>query len=146
HVFEVHVDAGETHVGDFVQFLEAGPDHFADFGGGPVAFGGFVHHGFDFVHGRLEFGCSHRAPFACFPQALKNFLGLEALPPAILLDHHIRNLVDALVGGETTLAFQAFTAATNHVARAAFARVNHFVIKIPAERAFHPAYSPLSPA
>src|SRR2546430_15823742 len=33
--------------------------HFANFRGGPLAFGGLVHHSFDFIHDRFQPGSSH---------------------------------------------------------------------------------------
>jgi hypothetical protein len=141
-VFEIHVDAGETDVGDFVEFLQAMHDHFADFGGGQFPFGGFVDHAFDFVHDGFELGRGNGTLFAGFQQALQNFLALEAFAAAVFLDDHVGNFVDAFVSGEATRAFQAFAAAANGVAGAALAGVNYLVIEMRAERALQLASSP----
>jgi hypothetical protein len=99
-------------------------DHFADFRGGQFPFRCLMHHAFDFIHDGFEFRRGNGTFFAGFQQALQNFLALEAFAPPILLDHHVGNFVDAFVGGETARAFQAFAAAANRVAGAAFAGVN----------------------
>ena len=142
-VFEIHVDAGETDVGDFVELLEAMHDHFADFRGGQFPFGGFVDHAFDFIHDGFEFGSGNGALLASFQQPLQNFLALEAFAAAILLDHHVGNFVDALVSGEAAGAFQAFAAAADGVAGAAFAGINYLVVQMRAERTLHSKVSPL---
>src|SRR5216683_5341031 len=141
-VLEVHVDGSESHVGDFVEFFQAVHNHFADFGGGELALGGLVHHAFDFVDDGFEFGRWHRPLFAGFQQALENFLALEAFAAAVLLDDHVGNFVDALIGGEAAAAFEAFAAAANGVAGAAFARINHLVVHVRTERALHSGESP----
>src|SRR5258708_15056961 len=141
-VFEIHVDAGEAHVGDFIELFEAVHDHFADFGGGELAFGGFVHDAFDFVDDAFEFRRGHRALLAGLQQALQNFLTFETLAAAIFLDDHVGDFVDSLVGGEAAAAFEAFAAAANGIAAAAFAGINHLVVDVRAERAFHSADSP----
>src|SRR5260370_7568599 len=141
-VLEIHVHAREAHVRNFVELLQAVHDHFADFGGGQLALGGFVHDAFDFVNDAFKLGRRHRPFFAGFQQALQNFLALEAFATAILLDDHVGNFVDALVGGEAASTFEAFAAAANGVAAAAFARINHLVVYVRTERAFHSEDSP----
>jgi hypothetical protein len=55
-------------------------------------------------------------------------VALEFFAPAIFLDHHVGNLVDAFVGGEAALALQAFAPPPDQVAAAALARVHYLVI------------------
>jgi len=51
---------------------------------------------------------------------LEGFLALEAFLAAILFLPHIGNFVDAFVGVESPPAFEAFAAAPNGIANAAF--------------------------
>jgi hypothetical protein len=74
--------------------------------------------------------------------APQDFLAFEALAPAILLDDHVRNFVDALIGREAASALEAFTTPTNRVAGAAFARIDYLVIDVGTKRALHSAGSP----
>jgi hypothetical protein len=141
-VFEIHVDAGETDVGDLIEFFEAMHDHFADFGGGELALGGFVDHAFDFVDDGFEFRRRNRALLASLQKSLQNFLALETLAAAILLDDHVGDFVDAFVGGEAARTFQAFAAAADGVAGAALARINYLVIDMRAEGTLHSEESP----
>src|SRR6266436_32541 len=142
NVLEIHVHARESNIGDFVEFFQALHNHFADFRSCQLALGGFVHHAFDFVDDAFELGRGHRPFLAGFQQTLQNFLALEAFAAAVLLDDHVRNFVDTLVGGEAASAFQTFAAAANGVAAAAFARINHLVVDVRTERAFHSVDSP----
>src|SRR5260370_10998506 len=142
HVLEVHIHRCESHVGDFIQFLQPAHDHFTDFGGSQLAFRGLLHHTFDFVHNRFQLGRGHRTFFASLQKSLQNLLPLEALATPVLLDDHVRNFVDAFVGGETAAAFQALTAAANGVANAAFPRVDHPVVHVRATTTLHQAESP----
>src|SRR5207244_6919926 len=70
----------------------------------------------------------HDALPICLQKSLQNFLPFETLAPAVLLDDHVGNFVDALVGCEAAAAFQALAAAANGVADAAFPRINHLVV------------------
>ena len=142
-VFEIHVDAGEADVGDLIEFFEAMHDHFTDFGGSEFALSGFVDHTFDFVDDGFEFGRGDGALFAGFQKSLQNFLALEAFAPAVFLDNHVRDFIDAFVGGEAAGTFQAFTATADGVAGAALTRVNYLVIDVRAEGALHSKVSPL---
>src|SRR5277367_6337594 len=142
HIFEIHVDGGEAHVGNLVQFLQAAHDHFSDFCGGKFALRGFVDHAFDFVDDGFELGRGDRALFAGLEQALQDFLAFEAFAAAIFFDDHVGNFVDALVGGKAAGALEALAAAANGIPGAAFAGINHLVINVGAERALHSRLSP----
>jgi hypothetical protein len=143
-VLEVHVDTGETDVGDFVEFLEAMHDHLADFGGSKFAFRRVVDHPFDFIDDGFKLGRGNGSLFASLQEALEDFLALETLAATVLLDHHVRDFVDAFVGGEAAGTFQALPAATDGVAGAAFAGIDYLVIEVGAERTFHAGESPVA--
>ncbi len=101
-----------------------------------------MHHAFDFIDNGFELRRRHRPLLASFQQTLQNFLAFEAFAAAILLDDHIRNLVDAFVRGETPSTFEAFPAAADGVTAAAFSRINYLVVDVRTERALHSAISP----
>src|SRR5882757_2355853 len=142
HVLEVHIHRCESHVGDFIQFLQPVHDHFTDFRGSQLAFRGLLHHTLDFVHNRFQLGRGHRTFFASLQESLQNLLPLEALAPPVFLDDHVRNFVDAFVGGEPPAAFQALAPAANGVANAALPRADHLIVNVRAKRTLHWAESP----
>src|SRR5260370_12254438 len=142
HVLEVHIHRCKSHVGDFIQFLQPVHDHFTDFGGSQLAFRGLLHHTFDFVHNRFQLGRGHRTFFASLQKSLQNLLPLEALATPVLLDDHVRNFVDAFVGGETAAAFLALTSAANGVANATFPPIDNHVVNVRAKRTLHWAEAP----
>src|SRR5882762_23395 len=142
HILEVHIHRCESHVGDFIQFLQAVHDHFTDFGGRQLAIRGLLHHAFDFVHNRFQLGRGHRTFFASLQKPLQNLLPLEALAPPVFLDDHVGDFIDAFVGGEPPAAFQALTPAANGVANAALPRVDHLIVNVRAKRTLHRAESP----
>ena len=59
------------------------------------------------------------------------------LPPAIALDHHVRDLVAALVRRKPAIALQAFATPPNEIAFLAFTRVDDPVLAMPAKRTGH---------
>jgi len=65
------------------------------------------------------------------------FFPFLPFPACFFLHHHVRDFVDALVGGEALFALQAFAAAANGIRFFAFARIHDFVIFEPAKGAFH---------
>src|SRR6202030_4683343 len=136
------VDGCKAHVGYFVEFFQAAHDHLADFRGSQLTLGGLVYDAFNLVHDGFKFRCSYRAFLASLEQALQNFLTLEALSAAVFLGDHVGNFVDAFVGGESARAFEAFAAAPDGVAGAAFARIDHLIVNVGAERALHSGSSP----
>src|SRR6266851_3529269 len=150
HVLEVHVHRSESHVRHLIQLLQPAHDHFADFRGGQLAFRGLLHHAFDFIDDGFQLWRGHRAFFARLQKSLQNFLALEAFPPSVLLDDHVRNFIDALVRCESPAALQALAPPANGVAETALARIDHFVVNVRAKRTLHWTDSPrraaLSPA
>src|SRR6266853_5272259 len=117
-------------------------DHLADFRRSQFALGSLMHHAFDFVDDGFKLRRRHRPLLASFQQTLQNFLTFEAFSAAILLDHHVRNFVDAFVRGEAPSTFEAFPPAPNGVAAAALSRINYLVVDVRTERALHSAISP----
>jgi hypothetical protein len=69
----------------------------------------------------------------------KDSASFEFLAPAVLLDYHVRNFVDALVSGKALSAFQTLTAAANGIGFLALARIHHLVILKSAKWTFHGA-------
>src|SRR3984957_20393483 len=137
HVLEVQVDRGEPDVSDFIELLQMIHEQAANFGSGAFAVRGFADECLRFVDNCFKLADGHRAFFAGLQQSLEDFLALEFLAASVFLDHHVRNFVNTLVGGEPAIALQAFAAATNQVAGARLARVDHFVVQVRAERALH---------
>jgi hypothetical protein len=70
-------------------------------------------------------------------------LTLEALSAPVFLGDHVGDFVDAFISGESARAFEAFSAAADGVASATFARIDHFVIDVGAERTLHSGSSPV---
>src|SRR5262249_39936694 len=64
-------------------------------------------------------------------------LPVEFLPPAIFLDDHVGNFVDSFVGGEPTVALQAFAPPPDQVARTGFTRIDNLIVQLRAEGALH---------
>jgi len=65
---------------------------------------------------RFEPGDADRALFARLEQSRDELRPLEPFARAVLLHHHVRNLVDSLVTGEALRALEAFAPAPDHFA------------------------------
>src|SRR6266481_4042987 len=137
HVLKVEIDGGESYIRDFVVAAEAVHDEFADFTGFALALSGLDDEALGFVDDLLEFADGHGALFAGAHESVENFLAVKALAASVFFYHHVWNFVDALVGGKTLFALQAFAAAANGIGFLAFARIYDFVIFKPAKGAFH---------
>ncbi len=136
-VLEVAVDAGEADVGDGVDVLEALHDELADGAGGALALGRVDDEGFGLVDDVLHLGGGDVALLAGVQQAGEDLLAVEFLAAAVLLDDHVGDFVDALVGGEALVAALALAAAADGVGFLAFAGVDDPVLGKSAIRAFH---------
>src|SRR5262249_36534120 len=112
-------------------------DHFADFRRRQFALRRFVNNAFNFIHYCFKLGRRNRPLFASLQESLQNLLPLESLAPAIFFDNHVRDFVDPFVCRESSFAFQTLTAAANRIARPPFARIDHFVIGMPAKGTLH---------
>src|SRR5260221_13401824 len=146
HVLKIHINTGEPHIRAFIELLQPMHNHLPDFRGGQFAFGRFVYHAFDFTHNRFQLRRSDRPFLASLQQSLQDLLPLKSLASAIFLDHHVRNLIDPLIRGESPLALQALPPPPYGVACAPFARINYLVIQMPAKRTLHAGFSPPPPA
>src|ERR1700693_770703 len=139
HIFKIQIYRSEADVGDFVVAAQAIHDEFAEFAGLALAFLRIDDKGFGLVHNLLELADWHRPFLTCTQQAVQNFLAVEFLAASVLLDHHVRNFIDALVGGEALGALQALAAAADRLRLFAFARVDYLVIGEAAKGTFHGA-------
>ena len=83
------------------------------------------------VGDRLERRHGHRPLLAGLEQAGDQLLALEPLAAAVLLDHHVGDLVDPLVAGEAAAALEALAAPADDVAFLALARVHDLVAQWP---------------
>src|SRR5690348_2299814 len=70
------------------------------------------------IHQRFEFRRRPRTLLTRPQHPLQNFVPVEFLAPPVLLNHHVRNFVNALIRGESLPAFQAFAPPPNQIARA----------------------------
>src|SRR5581483_3009632 len=105
--------------------------------GGALALGRIDDQAFGVVDDLLQLAHRHRALLARPQQAVQHLLPLEFLAAPVFLHHHVRDFVDALIGGEALLALQAFAAAANRFAFFAFARIDDFVVFMAAEGTLH---------
>ena len=64
-------------------------------------------------------------------------MAVETLAAAVFFDDHVRDFVDALVGGEAAIAALAFAAAADGVSFFAFARVDDAILPEAAIGTFH---------
>src|SRR5947209_3060430 len=137
HVLELQIDRREADVGDLVEFLESAHDHLADLRGGPLALRRLLHVLLDGVDDAIELGRRDGPLLAGAQEARHHLVAVERLAPPILLDDHVGDFVNALVGRKAPLAAQALAAAANGVALARLARVNDLIFEVTAEGAFH---------
>jgi hypothetical protein len=70
-------------------------------------------------------------------QSGNELLALEALARPVLLDHHVGDLVDALVAGKAPPAVEAFTPPADRLALLALAGVHDLVAEVAAKWALH---------
>jgi len=136
-ILKIAIDGSEAHVGDLVERFEALHDKFADVGGGDFAVGAFGKFAFDGIDDFREFSDADRTFLAGFQETFQDLLPVEFFAAAVAFDHHERNVIAALIGGEAPLAFEAFTAAANHIAFFAFAGIDDFVFAVTAKRTRH---------
>src|SRR6188472_1974588 len=136
-VTEMPVDRGKPHVGHLVEPLQFVHDEGADFFGGHLFLRTLLQRGLDLVGHRFDGGDADRALLARLEQASNELLPLEALTRAVFLDHHVRDLVDPLVTGETPAAVEALPPAPDDLAFLAFARVDDLIAEMSAKWALH---------
>src|SRR6188508_1786073 len=129
-VAEVPVNGRETDVRDLVELLQFLHDERADLVGGDFLLRSLLQRGFHAVGNRLERRDADRALFARLQESRDELLALEALAAAVLLHHHVRDLVDPFVAGKALGAAETFASAANNLALAAFARVDDLIAEM----------------
>src|ERR1700731_4582905 len=114
-------------------------DQFPDFAGLALAFCRVDHERLRFIHNLLQLADWYRTLLTSAQQTVEHLLAVKLLPPAILLHDHVRDFVDALVGGKSFAALQTLAPAADGLRLFAFARVDHLIIRKSAKRTFHGA-------
>src|SRR5262249_30699466 len=114
-------------------------DPLADRARGDLPLRVVLHHLLDLVDDRREGLRRHRALLAGAVEPGHELLAVERLPPAVLLDDEVRDLLDPLVRGEPAAAGEALPAPADRVPRPRLARVHDLVLEMTAERALHRA-------
>ena len=112
-------------------------DELADFAGLALALGGLDDEGLGFIDDLFKSADWDWTLLAGAHESIKNFLAVKTLAASVFFYHHVRNFVDAFVGGEALFTLQAFAAAADGIRFLAFARIHDFVIFKPAKGAFH---------
>src|ERR1700733_12389084 len=112
-VFELAVDRGKSHEGHLVDRAETVEDLFPDIPRRNLAVEVLINVRLDVANDRLDLTFAHRPLVACLFQAGPNLLAIERYAGAILLDDLERRLFDFLVRRESSLANQAFAAASD---------------------------------
>ncbi len=106
------INRGEANIRNFVELLDAIHQEFAHFLAGlALAFGRLVDKALHLIDQRLQQPVAAGAFSQDFSKPCKIFLAVESFAAAVLLDNHVGDFVDALVGGMAAPAFQAFAAA-----------------------------------
>src|ERR1051326_4176321 len=136
-ILEVPVDRGEAHVGDLIELLQLLHEHFSYISSRKLAVKAVSQPAFDRIHYFGQLGHGDRPLFTGFEQPGKDLLPVEFLASAVLLDHHVGDLVAALVGGEAALAFFALPAPPDDIAFLALPRIDHAILFVAAEGAGH---------
>src|SRR5688572_14866569 len=137
HVLELSVDRREADVGDLVELAEAVHDARSDVGRRHLTLLGVVQMSFDLIHDCVELSGRNRPLLARLHEPGAKLPSIETFPPAVLLDDHVRDFLDRLIGRETATAGFAFPSPADHLSLAALARVHHAIIHRAAERTFH---------
>src|SRR5215469_10502705 len=137
YVLEIAVDGGKADARDFVDLLQSLHDHLSDLGSRSLAVRRIDHVLLNVVHDLLHGAHGNRTLLAGAQKPGEDLLTLKLFPTPVFLDHHVGNLVDALVGGEALFALQALAPAADGSAFPVLARVHDFVIFEAAKRAFH---------
>src|SRR5205807_10623270 len=99
----------------------------------------FNAYGLGTIAGLPHLADSH-GPFFAGPQPpVQDLLTIQFLATAILLHHHVGDLINACVSGETLLAFQALAASTDGIRLLTFPRIHYFIVGKTAKRTLHVA-------
>src|SRR5436190_2700490 len=104
---------------------------------GNLTLAGVLEHDLGLVVNRFELHHRDRSLLAGLQYAGKNLLPVESLAPAVFFDDHVWNFINAFVARESALAPEALASPPDRLALLAFARIDHLVMKMAAERTFH---------
>ena len=77
------------------------------------------------------------ALLARLDEARTQLLPVEGLAAPVVLDHHVGDLFDRLVGSEAAAARDAFAAAADDLSLASLSRIDDAIVTPSAERTFH---------
>src|SRR5688500_18241619 len=138
-VAEMPIHRRESHVRDLVELLQLLHDERADFVRADLFFRALLQRALDTICDRFERRHAHGPLFARLQQSRHELLTLEAVAVAVFLHDTVRDLVDQLVAGEALATPETFAAPPNHLALAAFARVDDFVSEVRTVGALHRA-------
>src|SRR5262249_45861976 len=145
-VFELPVDRRESHVGDRIEPLQVLHDDPSELLAAYLFLGPLVELSLD-VHDDVVDGLdSYRSLLARVEDRAAELLSIERLAPPVALDHVGQDVLDVLVGRVAPVALEALAAAPDELALAPYPRVDDPVLRVAAERAFHRAVPPLTPA
>src|SRR5688500_5653919 len=139
NVAEVTIDRGEPDVGDLVQHPELVHHERANLLGAHLALGFLLQRRLDPVSDRLERSDADGPLLTRFEQPGQQLLPLEPFAAAVLLDHHVGDLVDPLVTGEPAPAAEALAAPADDLPLLALAGIHHFVAEVRAVWTLHEA-------
>src|SRR5512135_2941909 len=137
HVLELAVDGGEPHVGDLVELAEPVHDQLTDLGDTDLLVGPLLEEGLDLLDDLLELADLDGPLLAGLHHAPEELLAVEGLAGAVLLDDHVGDLFDLLVGREPSLAGEALPAPPDGQAFLALPRVDDLAFEKAAEGAPH---------
>src|SRR5688572_15711663 len=145
HVAEVAIDRRKPHVRHLIELLQLRHHERAQFASQDLALWTVVEDLLGAIGDLVDVRRFDGPLLAGLEQAGHELRALEALTGAVFLHNHVRDLFDPFIAREAFLArlVQTLAAATNDIALAALARVDHLVADIPAERTLHPI-SPLA--
>src|SRR6202040_3338014 len=141
-VLEAPVDRGEADVGHLVELPQPLHHEGADLPRGDLAVLSVVEHGLRLADDRLEAARRHHPLLAGLEQAGEQLLAAELLARAVVLDHHVRDVVDLLVGGEAPPTAHALAPPPDGGAVAALARIHDPVAVLGAEGTPHGGWRP----
>jgi hypothetical protein len=137
HVLELSIDRGEAHVCDLVDPVKMAHHGFADHSTRDFGLPELLHSFLDPVRDVFEDRNRNRALFTSLLEPLQNFGAIKRLPSTVFLDHDRQDFLDALVGGVSPAATEAFAPTANQKPVAVHAGVHDLVLLLAAERTPH---------
>src|SRR5262245_54952024 len=136
-VAKMTIHRREPHVRHFIEPLEFLHYEAADVRRGDFLLRPVLQRRLDAIGDGFERRHADRPLLARLEEPGDELLPLEPLSRAVLLHHHVRDLVDPLVAGEALPALEAFPPPANHLALARLARIDNLVAEVRAVRTFH---------